>query len=282
MRQRIWLNLIVCLSVSAFLCGSAQAARDKPRAAVFSDEFNKPANAPVDQTKWTTEIGGSGWGNQELQYYTDSIENAAHDGAGSLVIKAVKLTAPLKLSCWYGQCGYTSARLVTKNKFDRKYGRFEARIKIPRGQGMWAAFWMLGSDIDRVGWANCGEIDIVENIGREPATIHGTIHGPGYSGANGIGGAYELKNKQRFADSFRVYATEWTENKIAFYVDGVLYKTITPQDLPADKKWVFEHPFFMILNLAIGGNWGGAPDETTVFPNVMMVDYVRVYELPNR
>jgi beta-glucanase (GH16 family) len=184
---------------------------------------------------------------------------------------------PLSFNCWYGECKYTSARLITKQKFNRKYGRFEARIKIPRGQGMWSAFWLLGSNIDTVGWANCGEIDVMENIGREPLTVHGTIHGPGYSGANGIGAPFSLANDQKFSDDFHVYATEWTENKISFYVDGTLYKTITPQDLPAGKQWVYDHPFFMILNLAIGGKWGGAPDEITVFPQTMLVDYVRVY-----
>ncbi len=246
---------------------------------VFRDEFNQTANAPVDSSKWTAEIGGRGWGNEELQYYTNDLANAYHDGQGSLVIKALKLTPPLSLECWYGQCKYTSARLITKGKFDQKYGRFEARIKIPRGQGMWSAFWMLGNDIDTVGWANCGEIDIMENIGREPSTVHGTIHGPGYSGTGGIGAPFRLPADRKFADDFHVYAVEWTKNMIAFYVDGKLSKTITPKDLPAGKKWVYEHPFFMILNLAIGGNWGGAPDETTVFPQTMLVDYVRVSKL---
>lgn len=248
------------------------------RTLAFADEFNNSANAPVDSSKWTAEIGGEGWGNQELQYYTNSIENAYHDGSGSLVIKAVKLNAPLDLKCWYGQCQYTSARLITKGKFDQKHGRFEARIKIPRSQGMWSAFWMLGNDIDKIGWAKCGEIDVMENIGREPTMVHGTIHGPGYSGGNAIGAPFSLKKKQLFADDFHVYATEWSKNKLTFYVDGKLYKTITPNDIPQDSKWVFEHPFFMILNLAVGGPWGGNPDKTTVFPGEMLVDYVRVYQ----
>ena len=247
------------------------------RKLAFKDEFNKSANSPIDSLKWTAEIGGGGWGNDELEYYTNSIENAYHDGHGSLVIKAIKLTPPLNLTCWYGPCQYTSARLITKQKFDRKYGRFEARIKIPRGQGMWSAFWMLGDNIDVVSWPTCGEIDVMENIGREPFTVHGTIHGPGYSGANGIGAPYNLSNNQIFADDFHVYATEWSENKIIFYVDGNIYKTITPQDLPAGKVWVYDHPFFMILNLALGGAWGGNPDKTTTFPGIMMIDYVRVY-----
>ncbi len=267
----------ILLAAVALFCNSIVAAQVSRGKFAFRDELNQAAGAPIDPSKWTAEIGGGGWGNQELQYYTNSIENAHHDGNGSLVIKAIKLTAPLSLNCWYGPCRYTSARLMTKGKSDRKYGRFEARIKISRGQGMWSAFWLLGNNIDTVGWATCGEIDVMENIGREPLTVHGTIHGPGYSGANAIGAPFNLMNDQNFADDFHVYAAEWTENKIAFYVDGNLYKTITPQNLPAGKAWVYEHPFFMILNLAVGGNWGGAPDETTVFPQTMLVDYVRVY-----
>ena len=278
MSKKIQTILIVFLAFAALFCDTMSAQEQVIyRKLAFKDEFNKPANSPVDSTKWTAEIGGAGWGNQELQYYTNDIENAYHDGAGSLVIKAIKKDLPLSFKCWYGQCKYTSARIVTKGKFDQKYGRFEARIKIPRGQGIWSAFWMLGNDIDAVGWANCGEIDVMENIGREPAIVHGTVHGPGYSGTNGIGAPFSLANNQKFADDFHIYATEWSENKISFYVDGNLYKTITPQNLPAGKQWVYEHPFFMILNLAIGGNWGGAPDDTTVFPQTMLVDYVRVY-----
>ncbi|MEO8071865.1 MAG: glycoside hydrolase family 16 protein [Acidobacteriota bacterium] len=262
--------MLFCSLVSAQI----QIINRKP---VFKDEFNKAANSPIDATKWTAEIGGGGWGNEELQYYTNSPENAYHDGRGNLVIRAIKLTPPLNLNCWYGNCQYTSARLITKEKFERQYGRFEARIKIPRGQGMWSAFWMLGNNIDMVGWSTCGEIDVMENIGREPFTVHGTIHGPGYSGANAISAPFNLANNQEFADDFHIYATEWTENKIAFYVDGKLFKTITSQDLPAGKDWVYDHPFLMILNLAVGGNWGGVPNETTVFPQTMLVDYVRVY-----
>lgn len=248
------------------------------RKLAFKDEFNKSANTPVDSSKWTAEIGGGGWGNQELEYYTNSIENAYHDGNGSLVIKAIKLTQPSNLTCWYGPCQYTSARLITKGKFDQKYGRFEARIKIPRGQGMWGAFWMLGNNIDTVGWATCGEVDIMENIGREPNIVHGTVHGPDYNGANGIGAPFSLPNNAAFADDFHVYKTEWSENLVQFYVDGSLYKTIRPGDIPQGSQWVYDHPFFMILNFAVGGPWGGVPDNTSVFPQTMVIDYVRVYK----
>ncbi len=279
MNRRIQNISILLLVFAALFCDSTFAqAQVVYRKLAFKDEFNKSANAPVDSSKWTAEIGGGGWGNQELEYYTNSVENAYHDGNGSLVIKAIKLTQPSNLTCWYGPCQYTSARLITKGKFDQKYGRFEARIKIPRGQGMWGAFWLLGNNIDTVGWATCGEMDIMENIGREPNIVHGTIHGPGYNGANGISSSYSLANNAAFADDFHVYKTEWSENLIQFYVDGSLYKTIRPSDIPQGAQWVYDHPFFMILNFAVGGPWGGVPDNTSVFPNTMVIDYVRVYK----
>lgn len=277
--KKIRFSPAAMLAIMFLFCGSSALAQKSDRGKlVFADEFNDAKGSPVDAAKWTAEIGGAGWGNQELQYYTNSVENAFQDGQGSLVIKTGKLDRSSNLKCWYGLCQYTSARLVTKGKFDQKYGRFEARIKIPRGQGMWSAFWMLGSDINKVGWAKCGEIDVMENIGREPATIHGTIHGPGYSGANGIGAPFSFSGNKVFADDYHVYSAEWTENKIVFLVDDIPYKTITPRDLPPKTDWVYDHPFFIILNLAVGGNWGGKPDETTVFPQAMMVDYVRVYQ----
>ena len=264
-----WLIVLMCIS--------AVAAQIYGRKVAFRDEFTGPPGSAPDTTKWRPEIGGNGWGNQELEYYTNSTENAYLDGSGSLVIKAIKLNPPLALSCWYGPCQYTSARLITKGNFDLKYGRFEARIKVPRGQGVWPAFWMLGNNIDSVGWPTCGEIDIMENIGREPSTVHGTIHGPGYSGANGIGGPFSLANNAAFADDFHVFAVEWSASEIHWYVDGSEYKTVRPQDLPAGTQWVFDHPFFIILNFAVGGQWPGSPDTSTIFPQSMAVDYVRVY-----
>jgi beta-glucanase (GH16 family) len=137
---------------------------------------------------------------------------------------------------------------------------------------------MLGDNIDAVPWPTGGEIDIMENIGREPGIIHGTIHGPGYSGSNGPGSSYSLANHERFADSFHVFAVEWEPGVIRFYCDGALYKTRTPADLPAGTTWVYDHPFFILLNVAVGGSWPGNPDATTVWPQTMLVDYVRVYQ----
>lgn len=241
----------------------------------WSDEFNQLDGSVPDPAKWKIEAGGNGWGNKELEYYTGRPQNV-HVRNGNLEMIALKET-------YAGADGvtrnYTSARLKTLGKFDQAYGRFEARIKIPFGQGIWPAFWMLGNDIENIGWPGCGEIDIMENIGREPAIVHGTIHGPGYSGGKGIGAPYSLASG-RFADEYHVFAAEWEPNQIRFYVDDQLYATRTPADLPAGTKWVYDHPFFVILDLAIGGEWPGNPDETTTFPQTMLVDYVRVYRKP--
>jgi beta-glucanase (GH16 family) len=240
---------------------------------IWSDEFDGPNGSAIDGSKWVSETGGGGWGNQELEYYTNRPQNS-YQQDGNLVIKVMN-------EKYTGADGvtrdYTSARLKTLGKFSQTYGRFEARIKIPRGQGIWPAFWMLGDDIDKPGWPACGEIDIMENIGKEPSLVHGTIHGPGYSGADGIGSPYSLADKKPLADDFHVYAVEWEPNAIRFYVDKDLYGTRTPADLPKEAKWVYDHPFFLLLNVAVGGGWPGNPDASSVFPQTMLVDYVRVY-----
>jgi beta-glucanase (GH16 family) len=256
---------------------AAQAAAPQPAAAawklVWSDEFNGPNGSAVDRSKWVTETGGGGWGNDELEYYTNRLDNA-YQQDGNLVIKVLqeKYIGPGDTTR-----NYTSARLKTLGKFSQTYGRFEARIKIPRGQGIWPAFWMLGDDIDKPGWPTCGEIDIMENVGKEPGLVHGTIHGPGYSGDHGIGAPYALPVDQRFSDDFHIFGVEWEPNAIRFYVDDQLYTTRTPADLPKGAKWVYDHPFHMLLNVAVGGGWPGSPDASTVFPQTMLVDYVRVY-----
>ena len=252
-------------------------AADKPPKSwrlVWVDEFNGRNGSTIDSARWSFDIGGGGWGNNELESYTDRVENA-HVENGWLVITALKetLTGPDKITR-----NYTSARLLTRKKFSQMYGRFEARMKLPFGQGIWPAFWMLGDNIADVHWPNCGEIDIMENIGREPSIVHGTFHGPGYSGGKGVSAAYSLPNGERFADKFHTFAVEWEPKVIRFYVDDKLYSTRTPADLPAGAAWVFDHPFFLILNVAVGGGWPGNPDETTVFGQRMLVDYVRVYQ----
>lgn len=241
---------------------------------VWSDEFNGPNGSPVDSTKWVTETGAGGWGNNELEYYATRPANASQQN-GNLVITVQR-------EKYTGAGGvtrnYTSARLKTQGKFSQVYGRFEARIKIPRGQGIWPAFWLLGDDVDKVGWPACGEIDIMENIGKEPALVHGTIHGPGYSGAKSIGAPDALPGNQPFADDFHLFAVEWEPKEIRFYVEDHLYATRTPADLPPGAKWVYDHPFFILLNVAVGGDWPGNPDASSTLPQIMLVDYVRVYE----
>jgi len=241
-------------------------AQAQDRKLIWSDEFEGPAGSPPDPAKWVYDLGGGGWGNRELETYTDSRANSYLDGEGHLVIRAHEI-APGK---------FTSARLKSQGKFDVTYGRVEARIKIPYGQGIWPAFWMLGSNISEKDWPQCGEVDVMENIGREPDIVHGTVHGPGYSGGNGITKPFQLA-AGRFADDYHVYAVEWSPEHIEFQVDGHPYQTVTPASLPAGTKWVFDRPFFILLNLAVGGEWPGNPNKTSVFPQTMLVDYVRVW-----
>jgi beta-glucanase (GH16 family) len=243
---------------------------------VWSDEFDGPDGSAVDASKWKHDIGGSGWGNQELEYYTDGTENARLEG-GSLVITATNAGAS-KYGCWYGACQYTSARLLTAGKVDVMYGRVEARIQIPRGQGMWPAFWMLGTNIGNVGWPACGEIDIMENVGFEPGVNHGSLHGPGYFADHSLTGTRALPGGAKLGDAFHAYAVEWDPGVVRFYLDDVLYETRTPADVPPGGSWAFDHPFFLILNVAVGGGWPGAPDGSTSLPQKMKVDYVRVYK----
>ena len=242
----------------------------------WSDEFNGADGSAPDSTKWTYDLGGGedGWGNQELEAYTNRAVNAQIKG-GNLAITAQKET-------FTGTDGatrdYTSARLKTQGLFTQTYGRFEARIKIPAGQGMWPAFWMLGQDINAVGWPKCGEIDIMENIGREPGMVHGSLHGPGLTGGTSdTTSTVVLPNNANFADDFHIYAVEWEPTQVRFYVDSNNYVTFNKSEWPANGTWVFDHPFFIILNVAVGGSWPGPPDATTQFPQQMLVDYVRVY-----
>ena len=244
----------------------------------WHDEFDGPAGARPDPQNWGYNIGNNrGWGNAEDEYYTDSPDNAAMDGKGSLVITAKTENLTSGLDCWNGPCAYTSARLLTKGKFEVTYGRVEARLRLPYGQGVWPAFWMLGANIDTTAWPTCGEIDIMENIGKEPAVVHGSVNGPGYSGGMAIGGQYVLSAGQ-FSDDFHVFAVEWDPQEIRWYLDGQKYFSASPDTVKERGDWVFDHPFFLILNLAVGGGWPGYPDKTSTFPQTLTVDYVRVYQ----
>jgi beta-glucanase (GH16 family) len=237
---------------------------------VWNDEFDGPAGSSVDGSKWVFETGNgsNGWGNNELEYYRPDTSNAALDGSGHLQIIAKQES--------YGGFSYASARMKTQGKAAWSNGHVEARIRIPHGQGLWPAFWLLGDDIGTSGWPACGEIDIMENIGKEPTLIHGTIHGPGYSGSAGPTATYTLPGGGQFSDDFHVFAIAWAPDSIRWYVDDQLYSTKTPQDVGSGNKWVFQHSFFILLNLAVGGQWPGNPDGTSVFPQTMTVDYVRV------
>ncbi|WP_017606295.1 glycoside hydrolase family 16 protein [Nocardiopsis alkaliphila] len=251
---------------------AASAAPDDPISTtatlVWSDEFDGPAGAAPDPANWNHELGDHGWGNNELQNYTDSRANSALDGNGNLVITARQ----------EADGSYTSARMTTQNKVQPQYGRIEARIQIPRGQGIWPAFWMLGADFPRTPWPDSGEIDIMENIGREPHLVHGSLHGPGYHGGNPLTGSYMHPQGWSFADTFHVFAVDWRPGSVTWSVNGDAYQTYTWEDTRGN-PWVYDQPFFMILNVAVGGDWPGYPDASTRFPQQMRVDYVRVYSL---
>jgi len=283
MRQILWQRapgfLIAVLLLSSLSCGGGaplQPAPTKGWTLSWSDEFNGVDGSSPDSSKWTYDLGDKGWGNSELECYTNRIQNA-HIQGGNLVISALQESSPF--ACSDGSTNnYTSARLKTQGLFSQAYGRFEARIKIPAGQGMWPAFWMLGNNITTAGWPASGEIDIMENIGKEPGTVHGSLHGPSTTSRTSDATApFSLPAGQNFADAFHLYAVEWEPGVVRFYVDSNLYATFTQSQWPSGGTWVFDHPFFLLLNVAVGGTWPGSPDNTTVFPQQMLVDYVRVY-----
>ncbi|GAA3807143.1 hydrolase [Cellulomonas soli] len=234
---------------------------------IWSQEFNGAAGTAPDASVWGYDTGAGGWGNSELQTYTTSRSNSAVDGAGNLVITARQES----------DGSYTSARLQTNDKFEVQYGRIEASIQIPRGQGIWPAFWMLGGDFPATSWPTTGEIDIMENVGYEPATVHGTVHGPGYSGGNGITALYNHPQGWSFADTYHTFAVDWSPGSITWSVDGVQYHQVTRASVGSN-TWVFDKAYFLILNVAVGGSWPGNPDSTTQLPQQMKVDYVRVYD----
>jgi beta-glucanase (GH16 family) len=242
---------------------------------VWSDDFSGPAGAVADPATWTADTGGNGWGNRELQYYTPGNANASLDGHGSLAL--VAKVAPAARSCWYGRCAYTSARLKTEDKFSVQYGRIEARIKLPAGSGVWPAFWMLGADIKTDPWPGAGEIDVMENVGKEPGTVHGSLHGPGYSGGNDPTATYTLRGDQPLSANFHTFAIDWTPTSIEWLVDGNVYERQTPEDV-LGHPWEFNKPFFLLLNLAVGGTFPGNPTSGEAFPATMLVDYVAVYK----
>lgn len=234
---------------------------------IWQDEFEGPANQLPDATRWQFDIG-TDWGNAQLEYDTNRPENVSLDGQGHLAITAREES--------FENQDYTGGRIKTKDLFEQTYGRFEARIQLPIGQGIWPAFWLLGANIDDVSWPDCGEIDIMEYRGQEPRTLHGTLHGPGYSGNGGLSGRHVLA-QGGFNLGFHTFTVEWDESTITWSVDNYTYHTVSKSDLPQGTSWVYNKPFFILLNVAVGGRWVGDPDENTVFPQTMLVDWVRVY-----
>jgi beta-glucanase (GH16 family) len=233
----------------------------------WSDEFDGPAGSQPEKWNWLDSPSNI---NHELEYYTARPDNVRLDGNGNLLIVA-------QSESYMGR-DYTSGRIDTQGGlFDQTYGRFEARIKLPTSKGVWPAFFMFGTNIDDVGWPECGEIDIMENRGSEPTINYGSLHGPGFSGASALTAAYVLPGGAKYADDFHLFAVEWEVDVVRFYVDDKLYQTRRMSDFRAPMMWAFDHPMYIILDVAVGGSFPGNPDMTTVLPQTMTVDYVRVY-----
>jgi beta-glucanase (GH16 family) len=265
MRQRLRTS-VLALCAGIALAGCSGSDSDGDWQLVWEDEFEGAAGTLPSAANWRFDIG-TDWGNAQLEYDTNRPSNASLDGAGNLAIVARRES--------FQGSAYTSARITTKGRQQFQYGRIEGRIKLPVGQGIWPAFWMLGGNIDQVGWPQTGEIDIMEYRGQEPRVVLGSLHGPGYSGGQAITRRFELQ-QARFDDDFHVFSVEWSASRIDFRVDGSLYHSVEPNDVTGE--WVFNHPFFIILNVAVGGTFVGAPSTQTNFPQTMLVDWVRVYQ----
>jgi beta-glucanase (GH16 family) len=271
--SRIHYIRLFTIILTAFMllsCDDSTASEERQWDLVWEDNFEGNANTAPDASNWTYDIG-TDWGNGQLEYDTDRIENVYLDGNGNLAITA-------REESFQGR-QYTSGRIVTRDLFETTYGRFEARIKLPRGQGIWPAFWLLGADYETNIWPACGEIDIMEYRGQEPTIVHGTVHGPGYSAGAGPTNSYRLTG-DRFDNDFNIFSAEWGSGQIDFFVNGQKYHSVSADDVQPN-EWVFDNDFFIILNVAVGGGFVGSPDATTVFPQTMLVDYVRVYQEAN-
>jgi beta-glucanase (GH16 family) len=239
---------------------------------LWSQEFNEKTGSKPDPKYWNYDLGdGRGWGNREVQTYTNV--NAKTTGRGALAITARQYSPKSKLICYYGYCEWSSARITTKNKVWIKYGTIEARIQMPSGTGSWPAFWMLGQNIDAVSWPNSGEIDITEGLGRTPYLNYGTIHGPGYFGGSSIGVRY--LNPTKLSAGFNTYGINWSEDAIEWTLNGKIIFTQS-KDSIAPRAWVFNQPFSLILNVAMGGEFGGEIGKDAKSGLQMKVDWIRV------
>lgn len=266
-RSSVLMLALFTLSLASCDNDEKQNVAQKNWEMVWNDEFEGAAQTLPDASKWGYDLGNNnGWGNQELQNYTNKPENVSLDGEGNLVLTALNNGG-----------SFTSARIKTKELFSQTYGRFEARLKTPYGPGIWPAFWMLGADIDSNPWPQCGEIDIMELRGQMPNIIAGTLHGPGYSGGNAITASHALY-QSRYDVDYHVFAVEWNADKIDFFMDNYLYQSLSKADISKKGEWVYDSNFFMILNVAVGGNYAGFPTSQTPFPQKMIIDYVRVYK----
>jgi beta-glucanase (GH16 family) len=274
---------------ASFACTSNTPSTDPTTATrewiqIWSDEFEGAAWARIDTTKWRFDVsdgcaaGICGWGNNEKEYYTDAPDNIALNGSGQLMI--VARLAPSGMTCYYGPCRYTSAKITTRGKMNAAPGRVEARIKLPSGQGLWPAFWMLGTSFPATPWPQCGELDIMENHGSTTSGVSSAVHGPGYSGNTPFVRGYALA-QGTFSDDFHTFSVEWDSAQVRFLVDNTAHYTVTRSQLQVYGKSILDQPFFLILNLAVGGNFDGDPRSDTIFPATLLVDYVRVYQPSN-
>jgi beta-glucanase (GH16 family) len=260
---------LVCLALIVLFttfCSSRKTGEETEWKLSWSDEFNY--NGLPDSTKWNYDVGGHGWGNNELQYYTKAAIGNAEVSNGSLKLKALRQKMDNR--------DYTSARMITRGKADFTYGKIEIKAKLPPGRGLWPAIWMLGTNIGKVDWPDCGEIDIMEHVGFDKDSVFGTIHTKAYNHIIGT-----QKGKKIFIDNpyntFHIYSIEWTPEKMDFFLDNKLFYHVQNEH-KTTAEWPFDSPFFLILNIAVGGNLGGKQGvDTTVFPATMEVDYVRVY-----
>jgi beta-glucanase (GH16 family) len=288
---RIRLTLATLVLAATTACGGAAApttttppdTTTTPKITytqVWSDEFDGAAGASVDPAKWSFDLGdgsgagNQGWGNNEKEYYTNAPDNVSLDGQGHLAI--VARPAVLNVSCYYGPCRYTSAKITTRGKLAASPGRVEARIKLPAGQGLWPAFWMLGNDFPTVGWPASGELDIMENRGSAPSISSSAIHGPGYFGNTPFAHATTIPTAGA-TDGFHLYAVEWDAVGASFYVDGIMHYQVLRSDIQRYGTSILDKPYYIILNLAVGGNFDGDPASDSILPATMLVDYVRVY-----
>ena len=266
---------VIALSLITF--SNPVAAASPVKKLLWSQEFNEAAGTAPSSKVFDYDLGGGGWGNKELQWYTEDAVKT--NGNGQLEISVTKIPAvsedELPYNC-FGDCKYFSGRIKTENKVRFKYGRMEARMKLPAGTGVWPAFWMLGSNIGAKSWPKCGEIDIIELRGREPDLAIVSAHGPGYSGAASKTGSKRYGTP--LTNDYHVYAIEWAANKISWYVDGKLVHTLTNKSVKAG-TYVFNQDFFLILNVAMGGDFDGGQLDDSIEGVKMSVDYIRYYSI---